>query len=100
LTTFVTFFGNTLGGQPVQTGEFSFPVDVCKGCLITFSAADMSPLYPEPNCAQNPAQTGNAPSALPCIVGQDLSIDCIQCQAVPDCHGALGIVDDAGAGGG
>ncbi len=103
LVTYVRFFGNTLGGRYVESDEFEFPVDVCKGCLISFTPADISPLYPAPNCAQNPTSTGGSSSqqSLPCIVGQDLQIDCIQCQDVADCRGYQGIpIADAGGGGG
>jgi hypothetical protein len=101
LVTYVRFFGNTLGGRYVESDEFEFPVDVCKGCLISFTPADISPLFKAPNCAQNPTSTGGSSSqqSLPCNVGQDLAIDCIQCQDVPDCQGYQGVMFDAGGGG-
>jgi hypothetical protein len=100
--TYVRFFGNTLGGKYVETDEFAFPVDICKGCLIAFSPADIRPGYAAPNCLQNFTASAGAmsQSSLPCIVGQDLQIDCIQCQDVADCHGAVqGVIVDAGGGG-
>jgi hypothetical protein len=99
LVTYVRVFGGTLGGAEVESDEFAFPVDVCRGCLITFAPADISPLYAAPNCAGNPAGAGTpVPTSLPCVVGQDLPIDCSQCQDVPDCHGTLGGAADAGNG--
>jgi hypothetical protein len=101
LVTYVRFFGNTLGGRYVESGEFAFPVDICKGCLITFSPADISPVFPAPNCAQNPNSMGGGSTSqqsLPCYRGQDLAIDCIQCQDVPDCRGSQGPLYDAGVG--
>jgi hypothetical protein len=100
LVTYVRFFGNTLGGRYVESDEFEFPVDICRGCLIAFSPQDIRPApYPAPNCLGNAAAgSSTAQQTLPCIVGQDLSIDCIQCQEVPDCHGAYqGGPLDAGA---
>jgi hypothetical protein len=105
LVTYVRFFGKTLGGKYVESNEFEFPVDVCKGCLITFSPQDiyMDPTghIPVPNCLGSGAGSSAAQQSLPCVVGQDLQIDCIQCLNVPDCHGAYqgGIIQDAGGGG-
>ncbi len=48
LDTYVRFFGNTLGGEYVESGEFEFPVDVCQGCLVTFSAASTNPNFRDP----------------------------------------------------
>jgi hypothetical protein len=101
LVTYVRFFGNTLGGKYVESDEFEFPVDICRGCLISFTPADINPLYAVPNCAQNPTSAGgsSAQQSLPCVVGQDLEIDCIQCQDVADCRGSQGVMLDAGGGG-
>jgi hypothetical protein len=114
LVTYTRFFGNTLGGKYVESDEFEFPVDVCKGCLISFTPQDIRtaplcngcPLPPIPNCLGNGALgTSSAQQSLPCAPGQDLPIDCLQCQAVPDCQGACQngacnyVVADAGGGG-
>ncbi len=106
LVTYVRFFGNTLGGRYVESDEFEFPVDVCKGCLITFSPADINPGLPIPNCAGNPsAGSTTAQQTLPCQVGQDLPIDCLQCEGLAenpvDCYGnyrPTGAPVDAGGG--
>jgi hypothetical protein len=84
----VRFFGSTLDGTPVESDEFEFPVDICQGCLIQFSPADIDPRLPAPNCAGNPAAAGSpVQAAVPCVPGQDLPVDCSQCPSVPDCHG-------------
>jgi hypothetical protein len=102
LVTYVRFFGKTLGGRYVESNEFEFPVDVCRGCLITFSAQDINTtgLYPIPNCVGNGNTTMQ--QAVPCALGQDLLIDCIQCPLVPECQGAWhgGIITPQDAGGG
>jgi len=98
LVTYVTFFGQTTGGTSVQSNEFEFPVDVCFGCLIGFSATDDNPLSAfQPNCLLAGATASSAPS--PCIPGQDFTIDCSQCQGIAACRGAVpaGTVVDAGA---
>ncbi|MGO9839081.1 MAG: hypothetical protein ACLP1X_33275 [Polyangiaceae bacterium] len=88
LVTYVRFFGQTTGGDSVESGEFEFPVDVCKGCLIAFAPQDISQDYPAPNCAGAIASstTGSvATLPIPCTPGQDIPIDCSQCQSIPDC---------------
>lgn len=87
LVTYVRFFGHSTGGDYEESGEFEFPVDVCKGCLISFAPEDISPNYPAPNCAGAVSSTSGAVSAqpVPCTPGQDIRIDCSQCLATPDC---------------
>jgi hypothetical protein len=69
LITYVRFFGQTLGGQHVESNEFEFPVDVCNGCLVRVSQMDFS------------ATAGTTMLPLPCFPGQDFAIDCSQCDA-------------------
>jgi hypothetical protein len=86
--TYLRFFGNTLGGRYVESNEFEFPVDVCQGCLILFTPQDINPCVPAPNCLGNAAAgTSSAQSTVPCSMGQDLKIDCIQCQSYKECRG-------------
>jgi hypothetical protein len=104
LITYASFFGKTLGGLSVTSNEFEFPVDVCRGCLIGFSAQDMSAAAPSPNCLGSGSGTTTT-LATPCFPGQDDTVDCSACQQIPDCHGVAatsvvdaGIVDAAGGG--
>lgn len=63
----VTVFGETLGNQDVESGEFTFPIEVCDGCLIFF------------NKESQDAGTCVAPSGDPiglCLPGQDGLTDC------------------------
>jgi hypothetical protein len=110
LLTYVRFFGHTLGGQYVESDEFGFPIDICKGCRIQFTQADNNPACGLLNCFG----TGNSATQLPlpCIPGEDVFVDCSQCLEIPDCHGAVppgetllqcetgGTSTDAGGGGG
>jgi hypothetical protein len=97
LVTYVTFFGQTTGGAAIQSDEFEFPVDVCDGCLIAFSAADDNPLGPQPNCATAAANAATSSLPSPCVVGQDSVIDCSQCLGFAACHGAVAGTIDAGS---
>jgi hypothetical protein len=104
LITYTKFFGQTLGGVSVETGEYEFPVDVCFGCLIRFSAADIDPNIPGLNCggAVSSSAAASTTSALPvpCVAGQDDAIDCSECLSVPACLGtASSGIADAGTGG-
>jgi len=102
LVSYVRFFGHTLGGESVESNEFGFPVNVCTGCLIDFSASDNTNLA-QPNCANSGASmTSSSSSSVPCFPGQDLPIACAACQANPLCKGALAGIStivDAGGGG-
>jgi hypothetical protein len=96
LVTYVKFFGQTTGGDYIESDEFEFPVDVCYGCLVTFTSADENPLAPTPNCLNAGASSASSQPA-PCIPGQDFSIDCSQCAGAAVCQGAATSVPDAGA---
>jgi hypothetical protein len=93
VVTYLKFFGNTLGGRYVESDEFEFPVDVCQStpthpCLVAFTPQDINPCFQSPNCLGNPgAGTSSSQNTLPCDPGQDLRIDCIQCQSNPVCRG-------------
>jgi hypothetical protein len=75
---YVTFFGQTLGGQTVQSNQYQFPVDVCFGCLVTVP----------PGAVSGYCQ-GKVPLASPnvaCAPGQDQYSDCQACYPLPACN--------------
>ncbi len=79
LLVFTKFFGTTLGGQYVESGDYQFPVDVCNGCLISFSAADISPTCENVNCLGNASAMSSTTVTVPCN-GEDFAIDCSACK--------------------
>jgi hypothetical protein len=98
---YVKFFGHTLGGTYIESNEFEFPVDVCTGCLIQFSASDIDPCYSNVNCknAVN-AMGGSTATTGPCVPGQDTPIDCSACLRNPLCNPDPGTyICDAGTSG-
>jgi hypothetical protein len=105
LVSYVQFFGQTTGGNSIQSDTFEFPIDVCEStadhpCLVGFSATsdDPNPDLPQPNCAGAVASSSSLPA--PCVPGQDFTVDCSLCQSVAACHGADTsgtVVPDAGA---
>jgi hypothetical protein len=88
LITHTYFFGQTLGGESVQTNVFTYPVTLCYGCLVSYSASDVNPNAPLPNCL-NATSSNSASTALPgpCFPGEDDAIDCSQCLGEKVCGG-------------
>jgi hypothetical protein len=67
--------GTTLEGRPVVAENFSFPIDVCSGCLLTFPVAANISGMPEPNCMN----LSESDYDTPCLFGQDDWVDCRLC---------------------
>jgi hypothetical protein len=90
LVSYVRFFGKTTGGQSVESNEFEFPVDVCSGCLVAN--------YLPPNCVTSSTNMQSGQAQVPCIIGQDLPVDCsVVCGALQGCS-TNSFIFDAGAG--
>lgn len=109
IVTYSKFFGHTLGGTYVESNEFEYPIEVCEGCLVTFSESLSNcngVMLKGPNCLGAQA-SGSTLSTLPipCTVGQDTAIDCSQCQGTAACQGVYATAPvpggclDAGGGG-
>ncbi len=100
LVSYVRFFGQTLGGVSVESDEFGFPVNVCYGCLVSFPTAEENVNLPMPNCALKGAAAASSATSVPCIIGQDLAVDCSLCQQDAICRqnepGAGPVTVDAG----
>ncbi|MDB4943789.1 MAG: hypothetical protein JWP97_3323 [Labilithrix sp.] len=75
----VKLFGRTLGNEDVESGEFSFPIQVCKGCLVSFGAEA---------CKEAPDDALRTLTTNPCRGGQDLSLPCRLCYPLPVCTNA------------
>jgi hypothetical protein len=87
LVTYTRFFGVTLGGKSVESNEFEFPVDICKGCLISFTNDPGTPGSPRavPNCFHGTTVATTTP-VIPCTPGQDQAVDCtFVCNDIPVC---------------
>jgi len=70
----VRVFGDTLGNTSVTSGELSFPIEVCYGCLVTYPLQAVN-LAGECVTSTTEALTGS------CRTGQDDTIDCRSCRA-------------------
>jgi hypothetical protein len=99
LITHTYFFGQTLGGESVQTGEFSFPVTVCFGCLVSYSPSDIDEnASVVPNCLLAEGSSSGTALPGPCAPGQDDSIDCSQCLGLAVCRGSITGINAGDAG--
>jgi hypothetical protein len=81
----VKVFGETLGGDSIDSAELSFPIQVCYGCTIVYPI-DAIESTPDPN---NPGEyvdtctLGTADTTPPCFTGQG-GIDCRTCASTYD----------------
>ena len=81
----VRVFGQTLGGQDVESSELAFPIEICTGCLVAYPAAarDLTADGTEYTCKVGSDTTGAAATTqeteLPCNVGVDLQAPCTLC---------------------
>lgn len=66
---------NPSGGGDVTSPVFSFPIEVCSGCLVDFSQGNDYTASVQPNCLK-PLPAG---TLLPCYVGQDEPVACQLC---------------------
>jgi hypothetical protein len=76
---YVKVFGQTLGGQSLESNEFQFPISVCHGCLVVIPADAFLNSW----CSQSHPASSTVVS--PCQIGQDQAIDCSLCQPNPAC---------------
>lgn len=72
--------GRTLGGEEVATGEWQFPIDICRGCLVFFPGEADDITLPGPNCADR----SDGPTSA-CRIGLDTGVDCRVCPGNPVC---------------
>jgi hypothetical protein len=76
----VRVFGETLGGEEIESSELTFPVSVCDGCLVRYPIEADNPANPGYDCTST---EGNPEE--PCYFGQDDPIDCRLCGGDPIC---------------
>ncbi len=72
----IRVFGETLGGVEITSGDFTFPIDVCWGCLVEYplEAVEAGP-EGELVCGVSADNVGFEQ----CVIGQDERIDCRAC---------------------
>lgn len=80
----VRVFGDTLGGEEVESSELAFPIDVCDGCLVAFpsGARDLTADGTDYVCKVGATATDDAGGeevSLPCNAGIDVAVPCTAC---------------------
>ena len=74
LVAYVKIFGETLGGNDIETDFFQYPFTACVGCLVTFPEKDGVV-----DCSTA------ATTATTCRLGQNASVPCSACAQNPVC---------------
>ena len=85
VTARVRVYGRTLGGTDIESGDFWFPIYICRGCLVSFPLEADDPAQDGYQCLAGAAtgggDTGPSEDDIPCSVGQDGYLDCRWCAA-------------------
>lgn len=71
----VRVFGDTTGGQEIESGELTFPITICNGCLVNFPLEALDRTVNGDTCTLKVDGVGDEP----CDMGQDEAIDCRHC---------------------
>jgi hypothetical protein len=71
----VRVFGDTLGGEELESAELAFPIRVCYGCTVR---------YPADALDENGGCTVGSPEGDVCFYGQE-AIDCRNCRGLEIC---------------
>lgn len=85
LISYAKFFGQTLGGTHIESGEFQFPITVCFGCTVSFPPSSSDASQPLPNCKGTIGGASGGSLAQACVPGQDQNTDCRLCQGNVAC---------------
>jgi hypothetical protein len=68
-------FGTTLGGQPVESGDYTYSIEVCNGCLIEYPTTSDTSNGGDYVCGGPPKST----AVEVCAIGQDQVTPCALC---------------------
>ncbi|HWA77559.1 MAG TPA: hypothetical protein VG937_34720 [Polyangiaceae bacterium] len=78
----IRVFGTTLGGQAIESGDYTFSVEVCNGCLISYpTSADSSQPGQDFECGM---ATSTSSTDTICAIGQDQVTPCTLCSGASD----------------
>lgn len=78
----VRVFGDTLGGEEIESSTLRYPIYVCNGCTVSFPADADDPVQPGYQCSTAKPPTDDEP----CRIGQDDAVDCRYCLGSPACQ--------------
>jgi hypothetical protein len=78
----IRVFGTTLGNQSIESGEYTYSIEVCNGCLVQYPAtADVSGGMGDFTCGGTAAANT---ADVPCNLGQDQATPCTLCAGAYD----------------
>ena len=72
----VVIRGETLGNVEVETDDFAFPITVCNGCSVVYTADGDDPARPGLDCDVRDDAPGY------CRMGMDDNVDCRACSGI------------------
>ena len=80
----IRFEGISSSGTVVQSNRFTYPIDICNGCLVTYPPSADIPSNGIPDCQKDDYGSNDESSVLssiipPCDMGQDDDVDCRLC---------------------
>ena len=80
----VRVFGTTLGGEDVESAELLFPIEICDGCLVGYSAQDrdLTADGADYQCKQATDMAVASDVDQPCQLGIDIPASCTVCSGL------------------
>lgn len=84
----IKFQGRTTSGTEIESNEFTYPMDLCAGCLLVYSPGTLFIDDDNSLTCDTSKATGddnqNIDSAVetPCLIGQDDVVDCRLCRTL------------------
>ena len=90
LTVRIQIRGTTVSGTSVDSNEFLYPLEVCRGCLLSFPVEAQSETDPRPNCLiqeSDPETAALLEINASCLPGQDERLDCRECRNILQAYG-------------
>lgn len=84
LTVTVRFEGVTTSGSEVDSNAFRFPLELCRGCLLSFPLEAIDDRFPAPNCLNT---DDDQTVSTACLPGQDEALDCRSCREILKARG-------------
>lgn len=85
----IRVFGTTLGGFELESNEYTFPITICRGCLISYpvSSADTTQGSQANYRCRQVSAAGEETELSACFPGQDAEVPCDYCSAFnPACQ--------------
>lgn len=102
----IRVFGDTLGGEEIESNEYVYPIHVCSGCLVDYPAeASEENLGPNIYLCRLQTESETIAADQVCRVGQDVRVPCTACAAqsticrdpCQNCSTVLGGLDCSGS---